>query len=289
MAYTRRKFLKDASAAAIIANLPRSLFACNGSGGSNLKHFGLQLYTLRDVLPQDPKGVLKQVAGMGYTQIESYEGKDGIFWGMTNLEFKKLMDDLGMKIVSSHTNIKQDFERKAGEAAAIGMKYLIDPWEGPQKAIDDFKRIADTFNECGRICKKNGIRFAYHNHDYSFVPVEGQLPQEVMMENTDPDLVDFEMDIYWVVTGGQDPEAWFKKYPGRFKLCHVKDREKDTPLSKKDATCVLGHGSIDYPKILKTASKEGMEYYIVEQEQYGNMWSTEAARLDAAYMKNLKI
>ncbi len=288
MTYTRRKFLKQASAAAIVASLPQTLMACSDST-ARIRNFGLQLYTLRDVLEKDPAGVLKQVAGMGYKQIESYEGKEGIFWGMTNLEFKKLMDDLGMTIVSSHTDIRKDFERKAAEAAAIGMKYLIDPWEGPQKTIDDFKKIADTFNECGKICKKNGIRFAYHNHDYSFVPVDGQLPQDVMMANTDPELVDFEMDIYWVVTGKQDPLAWFKKYPGRFKLGHVKDRKKGALPTDESATCVLGQGEIDYKTILKAAQKEGMEYFIVEQEQYGNMTSTEAARLDAEYMKKLRI
>lgn len=288
MTYTRRKFLKQASAAAIIASLPQSLVSCTESS-SGIKQFGLQLYTLRDVLEKDPAGILKQVSGMGYKQIESYEGDKGIFWGMTNLEFKKLMDDLGMTIVSSHTDIRKDFERKAAEAAAIGMKYLIDPWEGPQKTIDDFKKIADTFNECGKICKKNGIRFAYHNHDYSFVPVDGQLPQDVMMANTDPELVDFEMDIYWVVTGKQDPLAWFKKYPGRFKLGHVKDRKKDALPTDESATCVLGQGEIDYKNILKAAKKEGMEYFIVEQEQYDNMSSTEAARLDAEYMKKLRI
>ena len=173
MAYTRRKFLKDASAAAILASLPQSILACAGNNESTLKHFGLQLYTLRDVMPQDPRGVLEQVAEMGYKQIESYEGPKGIFWGMSHLEFKKYMDDLGMSIISSHTDINKDFDRKAAQAAAIGMKYLIDPWEGPQKTIDDFKRIADKFNDRGKICKQNGIRFAYHNHDYSFMPVEG--------------------------------------------------------------------------------------------------------------------
>src|SRR5690606_16975749 len=130
------------------------------------------------------------------------------------------------------------------EAAEIGMAYLIDPWVGPQKSIDDFKRIADTFNERGRICRQNGIRFAYHNHGYSFQAVDGQLPQDVMMQNTDPELVDFQMDVYWIVTAGQDPNHWFKKYPGRWKLSHLKDREKNASASKEDATCVLGTGSI---------------------------------------------
>ncbi|HUM67194.1 MAG TPA: twin-arginine translocation signal domain-containing protein [Chitinophagaceae bacterium] len=120
--------------------------------GTALAAFGLQLYTLRDDLPKDPKGVLKQVASFGYKQIESFEGKDGMFWGMSNTDFKKYMDDLGMVIVSSHCDINKDFEKKAADAAAIGMKYLICPWLGPQKKIDDFKKAADEFNKRGEIC-----------------------------------------------------------------------------------------------------------------------------------------
>lgn len=288
MSISRRNFLKTGAGAAALLSTSQILMSCSTSSQS-LKEFGLQLYTLRDVLPKDPVGVLKQVSKMGYKQIESYEGKEGMFWGMTNKEFKKLMDDIGMNIISSHTNIRQDFERKAAEASEIGMKYLIDPWEGPQKSIDDFKRIADTFNEKGEICKKNGIRFGYHNHAYSFKEVDGKLPQDVMMENTDPGLVDFEMDIYWVVTAGEDPLKWLKKYPGRWRLCHIKDRTKGVPLSEeKNVSCVLGTGEIDWKKILKAAKDEGVKYYIVEQEAYDDMSSLEASRLDAEYLKKLK-
>lgn len=287
MGISRRNFIKTTAGAAAIASIPNTLLACTSSKKS-LKDFGLQLYTLRDVLPADPTDVLKQVSKMGYTQIESYQGEQGIFWGMSNLDFKKLMDDLGMKIVSSHTDIRNDFEAKAAQAAEIGMAYLIDPWEGPQKSIDDFKKLADLFNEKGAICKKNGIRFAYHNHAYSFETLEGQIPQDVMMQNTDPDLVDYEMDIYWVVTAGQDPIEWFKKYPKRWRLGHIKDRQKNVPASKGDATCVLGTGIIDWQKILKQAMDEGMEYFIVEQEQYQNMSSLEAAKLNADYLMKFR-
>ena len=257
--------------------------------GSNaaLLTFGLQLYTLRDDMPKDPKGVLKQVSSFGYKQIESYEGKQGMFWGMSNTDFKKYMDELGMTIISSHCDINKDFEKKAAEAAAIGMKYLICPYKGPQKSLDDFKKFADEFNQKGEICKKNGIRFAYHNHDYSFKEMDGQLPQDVMLKNTDPSLVDFEMDMYWVVAGGQDPEAWLKKYKNRFRLCHVKDRTKGA--TEAADTCTLGEGSIDYPKILKTAKENGTEYFIVEQEKYTGTTPLKAAEMDAEYMKKIKI
>jgi sugar phosphate isomerase/epimerase len=210
-----------------------------------------------------------------------------MFWGMTHKEFKSYMDGLGMKIVASHCDIGKDFEKKAAEAAEIGMKYLICPWKGPQKDIDAFKKFADEFNQKGEVCKKNGIRFAYHNHDYSFEVLNGQMGQDVMMKNTDPSLVDFEMDMYWVVTAGQDIETWLKKYPNRFRLCHVKDRTKNT--KEKDASCILGQGSIDYPKILKAAKKSGVHYFIVEQEKYEGTTPLKAVETDAAYMKGLSI
>lgn len=252
-----------------------------------LQAFGLQLYTLRDDLPKDPKGILKQVAAMGYKQLEGYEGPQGMFWGMSNTDFKKYMDDLGTNFVSSHCDIKKDFEKKAAESAAIGMKYLICPWIGPQKKIDDFKKIADEFNQKGEICKKNGIRFAYHNHAYSFELLDGQMGQDVMMNNTDPALVDYELDMYWVVAAGQDVDTWLKKYPNRFRLCHVKDRTKGA--TEEADSCTLGEGSIDYPKILRTAKDTGMEYYIVEQEKYAGTTPLKAVEANAAYMKKITL
>ena len=133
-----------------------------------LGDFGLQLYTLRDDFPKDPKGVLKQVAGFGYKQLEGFEGAKGLWWGMTAAEFKTYLDELGVTMISSHCNTKKDFEKKAAEAAQVGLKYLISPGIGKQKTLDDYKKIAAEFNANGEICKKNGIRFAYHNHDYSF-------------------------------------------------------------------------------------------------------------------------
>lgn len=258
-------------------------------GENYLKDFGLQLWSIRDDMAKDPTGVLKQLAAYGYKQIESFEGGKGMFWGMTNTEFKKQMDDLGMKIVASHCDINTNFEKKAAEAAEIGMKYLICPWLGPQKSIDDFKKAAEKFNKCGETCKKEGIMFAYHNHDYSFKPVDGQVPQVVMMNETDPALVDFEMDIYWVVAAGEDPEKWFKENKNRFRLCHVKDRSKTPGPDNGKNSVDLGTGSIDFKKILKTAIDNGMKYFIVEQEAYPNGTPMEAAKVDAAYMKKFKV
>ena len=292
MILRRRTFLKTAISGAAVTAISGSLTSCFSNASQfkgSLNNFGIQLYSLKDVMPGDPKGVLKKLAGMGYTQIESYEGDKGMFWGMTNTEFKKYIEGLGLNMISSHCNYKEDFEKKAAEAAEIGMKYLISPYVGPQKKVDDFKKIAEEFNQAGDICKKAGIRFAYHNHAYSFEPVEGQLPQDVMMQNTNPDTVDFEMDIYWVDTAGANPIEWFEKYPNRFRLCHIKDRLKGAPKDGENYSCVVGTGEIDFPKVLKVAKEKGLEYYIIEQESFDNMTTVEAAAQNAAYMKKLVI
>lgn len=258
-------------------------------GENYLKDFGLQLWTIRDDMAKDPAGVLKQLASFGYKQIESFEGGKGMFWGMSNTDFKKRLDDLGMKIVSSHCDINKDFEKKAADAAEIGIKYLVCPWLGPQKSIDDYKKAAAKFNACGEACKKEGILFAYHNHDYSFKPLDGQVPQTVMMNETDPALVDFEMDIYWVVTAGENPENWMKQNKNRFRLCHIKDRSKNPGPDNGKNSVDLGTGSIDFKKVLKTAIDNGMKYFIVEQEAYPNGTPMEAVKTDGAYMKRLKV
>lgn len=291
MEIKRREFLKNAAVVGSGIMLSSYLPGCKATAISKdvRDNFGIQLWTVRDVLPNNPKDVLTQLSSFGYKEIEGYEGPKGIFWGMSNKEFKKLMDDLGMKFVSTHCDINKDFDRKAAEAAEIGMKYLICPYLGPQKTADAFKKAAETFNQRGETCKKNGIKFGYHNHDYGFVPVDAQLPQDILMQNTDKNLVDFEMDIYWVVTAGQDPIAWFDKYPGRFKLCHVKDRKKGAASTERDVSVDLGTGSIDFKKILKEGGKKGLEYYIVEQEAYENTTPLAAAKADADYLKNFRI
>lgn len=290
--YPRRKFLKTASmlSAGLALTSFGALAGCKTAAarGRYYNSFGLQLYTLRDVLPKDPVGILQQVAHFGYRQIESYEGPKGMFWGMKNTEFKKLMDDLGMTILSSHCDYKNNFEQKAAEAAAIGMKYLICPWYGAQKNIDDYKKAADDFNHAGAICKQHGLRFGYHNHDYSFRPTGGIFPQDILMQQTDKNLVDFEMDIYWVVTAGENPITWFEKYPGRFTLAHVKDRQKNAPSQQQNASCILGKGSIDFETVFRAGKKNGLQYYIVEQEQYVNTTPIAAAKEDAQYMQQME-
>ncbi len=303
MNHSRRKFFQYAGAAAAGALiLPNwgcksestdaaaagdTAAATPPASAGSISQFGIQLWSVRDDMAKDAKGTLKQLAAAGYKQIESFEGDQGMFWGMSNTDFKKYMDELGLNIVSSHCDTKKDFQMKAEQAASIGIKYLITPWIGPQKKMDDWKKIVEDFNKNGEICKKAGIRYAYHNHAYSFQPLEGQLPQDYMLANTDPGLVDFELDIYWVVTGGKDPIEYFQKYPNRFRLCHVKDRSKTLPATEENASCDLGTGSIDYSKVLKVAKDNGMEYFIVEQERWDNSTPMQSAAADAAYMSKL--
>ncbi|WP_132054522.1 sugar phosphate isomerase/epimerase family protein [Pseudocnuella soli] len=295
MQNNRRNFLKTATALGsglFLTSFATKITGCTaakGSAGANTKPFGLQLYTLREDFPKDPKGVLKQVADFGYKQVEGYEGNQGIFWGMKNTEMKSYLDGIGLTMVSTHCDMNRNFEQKADEAAAIGMKYLICPYLGANKSLDFYKKAADRFNQCGDICKQRGLKFAYHNHDYSFRPVEGQLPQDVMMQMANPSTVDFEMDIYWVVMAGQDPMAWMKKYPNRFTLCHVKDRGAVSGSNDKFESVVLGKGSIPYQRMLLEMEKSGMQYYIVEQEAYAGTTPLNAAKLNADYMQTVKL
>lgn len=269
---------------AAIGTLP-FLKGCSTAQAPTQTNFGLQLYTLRDVIADDPEATLRQVAEFGYNQIESYEGPMGMWWNMGNKGFKELMDELGMTAISTHSNVFEEFERKANEAAEIGLKFIISPWIGPQESLDEFRRIADQFNEMGEIANDIGIRFAYHNHAYSFERQEGEFPQDVLMENTDPDLVEYQMDIYWVVAAGHDPAEWMQKYPGRFTTGHVKDL---APGDEPEST-VLGTGSIDFSQLLPVAAEHGMENFIVEQEAYTGTSPMDAIRDNAEFMGNLSI
>jgi sugar phosphate isomerase/epimerase len=282
---TRRSFLKTVGALAAGTSLyPQWTYAAKGTP----RPFGIQLYTLRNELPGKARELLQQLAKQGYSYIESYEGPEGIYWNHSPKAFKEYLDNLGLKMISSHCDVSKNFERKAADAASIGVKYLICPWVGPQRSIDDYKKIAQQFNEMGTICKKNGIRFAYHNHDYSFKSLEEQIPQAVLLKETDPTLVDFELDIYWANYAGQDPLQWIANHPNRFKLCHVKDKSR-APYPKEGYLSVdLGTGSIDFKKMLPKAVEQGMEYLIVEQEFYPNGSQIEAAATGAAYMKRLR-
>lgn len=262
------------------------------SFGHKLPAFGIQLYMVKDDMEKDAPGTLRQLGGMGYSQIESYGGNKGMFWGMSNKEFQKLADGYGLSLVSSHYNDDAGaFEQQVAQAAGIGMKYLICPWKGPQKSIENFKRFADEFNKNGEICKKHGMRFGYHPHDYPYKKVDGQLPIDVLLANTDKDLVDFQMDFYYTVTEGQDPEEYIKKYSHRFKLCHMRDvlKQRLPKASEEESACDLGQGIINYPHLLSTGLDHGMKYFFVEQSRFYHESPLQSAKVNIEYLKALRL
>ena len=279
----RREFIQTASFAAVgLLSLPSFMAAAKKK-----KSLGLQLYTLRETIPNDPKGVLKKVAEYGYTELETYGYKDGKLFGMTNADFGQYVKSLGMKVTSGHYGldvIRGNWEQAVLDAKAIGQKYMVCPYlnDGERKSIDDYKRRCEEFNKAGDVCNKHGIRFGYHNHAFEFMELEGKIPYDVMLAELDPKKVGMEMDIFWVVNAGFDPLQYFEKYPGRFEQWHVKDMDK----SDKNKNADVGTGTIDYKPIFAKAKQSGLKHFYVEQESYPGepIKSVEAS---AKYMKSI--
>ncbi|RFZ81057.1 sugar phosphate isomerase/epimerase [Mucilaginibacter terrenus] len=281
----RRNFLYSSGILAAAMPLPGLLAFGEAPALSNP---GIQLYMVREEMAKDPEGTLKQLGKMGYTQLESYGSDKGVFWGMNNKAFQKLANGYGLKLVSTHHNPMPvtEFEQLAAQSSEIGMKYLICPWLGPQKSIDVFKRAADDFNKRGEICKKHGLRYGYHPHDYPYKLVDGQLPIDVLLANTDKQLVDFQMDVYYTVSEGRDPYAYLFKHPGRFKLMHLRDvlKRRLPKGSKEESACDLGEGIINFPKLLSAAQHSGCKYFFVEQSRYDHETPLQSAAKNAKYL-----
>lgn len=326
MKVNRRNFLRQTGLIAATPLIASELWSCTPSSKTeekssdstatssiisepSVKEFGLQLWTVKEDLAKDTKGVLKSLASYGYKQIESFQGDKGVFWGMTAKDFKSYMDELGMTIVSTHCNpdytMKKETEKEFGklidDAASIGMKYLINPFLGSLKTADEWKKAAEGLNRQGEMAAKAGLKVGYHNHHFEFKKfADGTCPEQILLEGTDPKLVDFELDLYWVVKAGEDPEAWFSKYKERFRLCHIKDLYKEDKMKELEAkekptddfwpiggSTIVGSGRIDFPKILSSAKANGIQYYIVEQERFDGTTPLKAVETDAEYMKKL--
>jgi len=279
----RRQFIKLGSALAGCALLGNRLLA-----DENHYPFGIQLFTVRRDMQRDADDVLRQLSSFGYHQIQSFEGARGMFWGRSPRAFREFINDLGMELVASHCNINEGFERKAEQAAQAGLAYLVCPMIGPQDSLDGYRRWAETFNRCGEICEQAGLGFAYHNHAYTFMLQDEEYPQDVLMRNTDPSLVDFELDMYWVDVAGADIEQWLQKYPGRFVLGHVKDRLRGDDGEPANESGILGTGTIDYPRLLPAAHAAGMRYFLVEQEAYRGTTPLESSRENARFMQQFQ-
>lgn len=280
----RREFVQTASFAAVgLLSLPSFLAA-----GKSQKGIGLQLYTLRDTIGKDPKGVLQKVSTFGYKDLETYGYNDGKIFGMDFSEFCTYVKGLGMKVTSGHYSlnmIKGDAWIKAVEdAKKNGQKFMVVPYinEPERKTIDAYKSICADLNKAGEVCNKHGIRFGYHNHAFEFDKLDGQIPFDVMLKELDHKNVGMEMDIYWVVNAGHDPLKYFAQYPGRFEQWHIKDMDKQDRNRNAD----IGSGSIDYKAIFAQAKLAGMKRWYVEQETYPGepIASVEAS---AKYLKTI--
>jgi sugar phosphate isomerase/epimerase len=260
---TRRDFLKNITlVSGVLA--ASSLQAENEAAKGKKMKIGLQLWTIRDVINSDITGTLTALSKFGYNSLEPY-GFDGNFYKYSAKDFRKICNDLGMDITSTHTGISAaNAAEYAGKGAEAGLEYLILPsFSGrPDKTLDDYKKVAQEMNQIGEITKKAGINFGYHNHNHEFRTIEGKLPYDILLAETDPKLVSFEMDIFWVVKGGQDPVQYFKNHPGRFQTWHIKDMGNDGD------SCIVGNGKINFKDLLKHSKKAGLKRFFVEQEQY---------------------
>ncbi|WP_293786157.1 sugar phosphate isomerase/epimerase [uncultured Pedobacter sp.] len=285
---SRRNFLINSSVAAAAALLvPSSVFAADTK-----RVVGLQLYSLRDELPKDVKGTIAKIAKAGFKEVETYgfSIKDQ-FWGLTPREFKALLDANGLKAPSGHYGLGtylsdgNTTELKAAIAAAKVLKseYVTIPWldTGLRKNAEDYKKIATRINEAGKMCKAAGIRLAYHNHNFEFDKVGNTTGYEILLKGTDRKLVDFELDLYWVVRSGNDPLKLFKENPGRFTMWHVKDMDKANPALNAE----VGTGSINFKPIFAQAKLSGMKHFFVEHETNYKPNPMESVAASCAYIK----
>jgi sugar phosphate isomerase/epimerase len=281
---SRRNFLKLSATGALGAfALSQYAFKADPDPASpsvDPKTFGigLQLYTIRDAMGSDVPGSLKKVSDLGYKYLELASYDNGKFYGYEPAEFKKMVNDLGMVILSSHTQVEalgitlDNAKKMAEDHAKIGVKYCIQPWvvEEARKTLDSFKKMAADWNKVGGIMKQNGIQFGYHNHNFEFNTVEGKIPYyDVFMVELDKSLVTMELDLFWAIKAGQNPVEMFKKYPGRFQLFHMKDMfTKEAPFYKPTTNdfAPVGAGLINFREILAAKKIAGMKYMFVEQD-----------------------
>ena len=235
------------------------------------KNIGLQLYSIRDSINRDVPAAIKKVANMGYTFVEPAGYNSGKFYGMEPAAFKTLCETNGMPVLSSHTSRELPDSANYNETMAwwdacidahiaAGAKYIVQPSMGRSayESIENLKKWCDYINTVGAKCNAKGIRFGYHNHDREFTTVHGDtIMYDFMLQNTDPDKVMFQIDLYWCVVGGKNPVDYFNKYPGRFELWHIKDKEE-----------IGASGMMDFASIWAAKEISGMKYGIVEVERY---------------------
>jgi sugar phosphate isomerase/epimerase len=233
------------------------------AAGRSLDKIGLQLYTVRDIFKADPLGTLKKLADIGYNSIEYADMPD---LPIKHAAFKKAAADVGMTVPSGIYDNKEwftDTQKLLDRAESLGNKYVCNSWiDASQRSLSDILKQAEDFNKIGEAAKKRGMHYIYHNHEFEFAKLDGdKTMMDVLIQNTDPQYVNYELDMYWTVAGGADNVELMKKYPGRFPTCHIKDRTADGKMVD------VGDGVIDWARIFKHADIGGIEYYFVEHDE----------------------
>ncbi|WP_299163756.1 sugar phosphate isomerase/epimerase [uncultured Eudoraea sp.] len=275
---SRRDFLLRSTAfTAGSLLLPSFTYAPNKS-----QNFGVQLYSFRNEMAKDAIATLKQIASLGFKEIETARSQKGHYYGLGPAEMKSVCDDLDMNLKSGHVHLDDKWQQTMEEAVESGQEYLICssmPSEGQN--VDNYKKVAEEFNKAGEACKKLGLKFGYHNHEYEFETENNQVLYDVLLSNTEGDLVHMELDLGWVVVAGKDPLDYFKKYPGRFPLWHLKDMD----MNKKEST-EFGKGGLDIPSMMAHKKASGVKHIFIEQEEYASN-PLESMKHNMAYLKNL--
>ncbi len=275
---TRRTFLSQSGTLAIGTMLLPSL----GFAIKSDQKFGVQLYSFRDAMAKDAKATLKKIAAIGIKEIESARSDKGLYYGLSAKDMKTACEDLGMQLTSGHVALDDDFQNTMEQAVASGQKYVICsslPSKG--QTVDNYKKVAEQFNTAGEACKTLGLKFGYHNHEYEFESDNGTVLYDVLMDNTDEDLVHMELDLGWVVVAGKDPLDYFNKYPGRFPLWHLKDMNMD----KKEST-EFGKGGVDIAAMMAHQKESGVKHIYIEQEEYAST-PFESMKENMAFLKNI--
>lgn len=294
MKSSRRAFLKNTTLAVAGATLVSPALTASGKAKAIV---GIQLYSVRDDMKKDPSGTMKKLAEMGYRYVEHANYIDRKFYGYSADEFKKLLSDLNLKMLSGHTVMgKQHWDSAKNEftdawkytvedAATVGQQYVISPWldESLRKNYDDMLRYMEVFNKSGELCKKSGMKFGYHNHDFEFKESLNNIKVfDIILQHTDPKLVAQQIDIGNMYGGGGRPLEVLKKYPGRFELMHVKDEIK---AGDEYESTILGNGIIDTKQVADLGRKQGTSHFIIEQESYQGKTPIDSAKIDLEIMK----
>jgi sugar phosphate isomerase/epimerase len=256
---------------------------------------GLQLFTIRDAMAEDAIAALKTVAALGYEDLETYgyDAEKDTYYGYASADFKSILEDLQLTASSGHYAFSDHFEASEDAlkryvdqcikgAKALGKTYITWPWLAPEhRTLDHFSILADKLNRIAEQVSSAGLGFAYHNHDFEFREQEGGIGYDILLNNTDPHLVKFQMDIYWVAHASKkSPVQWINENPGRFTMWHIKDMDKQT----RDYT-EMGNGSIDYVALLAAIDKKDLDYYYLEQGGNFALNSMQSIADSAAYFK----